>query len=234
LIGRLIRKARRGLVFRRALSRLLADPEACASPSNPVLADLVRGWGNDWSAREDYLSACIGHMLVTDGPVLECGSGLTTVVLGLLAQRRDIAYWALEDSPHWVARMTGTLARHGLDDVVLCEAPLIAFDGFSWYAAPLARMPKSFRLVICDGPPGSTSGGRYGLVPVLGTRLAASCVVLLDDAGRSAEREIAAYWCGELGAAMVVLGRVKPFIEMTLPAWPARLELPWSLAASLR
>ena len=38
-------------------------------------------------------------------------------------------------------------------------------------------------------PPGSTRGGRYGLLTVLGERLAPGCTILLDDAGRPDERE---------------------------------------------
>jgi hypothetical protein len=43
---------------------------------------------------------------------------------------------------------------------------------------------------VCDGPKGTTRGGRYGLAPVMKDRLAPGCIVLLDDTSREAERAI--------------------------------------------
>jgi hypothetical protein len=58
-------------------------------------------------------------------------------------------------------------------------------------------MPPAFQLVICDGPPGETPGGRYGLWPVLGQRLAPGAVILLDDADRPGEEEVLRRWSTE-------------------------------------
>jgi hypothetical protein len=74
---------------------------------------------------------------------------------------------------------------------------LIEYGEFVWYDPPLAQMPEAFSLVICDGPPGTTKGGRYGLLPVLGKRLPPGATILLDDAGRPAETELIRRWEGE-------------------------------------
>lgn len=74
------------------------------------------------------------------------------------------------------------------------SSPLKDYGDFCWYDAPLESMPDSFSLVICDGPPGATKGGRYGLVPFMRDRLRSGCVILLDDAEREEERTIAARW----------------------------------------
>ncbi len=86
------------------------------------------------------------------------------------------------------------LARHRLDNVRVCQAELRDFGEFDWYAAPPEDLPKNFGLVICDGPPGGTVGGRYGLFPRMRSHLAPDCVVLLDDAGRTAEQATLARW----------------------------------------
>jgi hypothetical protein len=55
-------------------------------------------------------------------------------------------------------------------------------------------MPEVFRLVVCDGPPEETPGGRYGLLPVMGARLGAGTSILLHDAGRESERGAVRRW----------------------------------------
>jgi hypothetical protein len=77
-------------------------------------------------------------------------------------------------------------------------------------------MPGVFDLVICDGPPGTTKGGRYGLVPIMRERLKPGCAILLDDAGREQERAIADRWKTELGASFEICGSSKPYIKMTI------------------
>jgi predicted O-methyltransferase YrrM len=208
----------RDFVFKRAMKRFLSDPAACKQPGNPILIDLIYGWGNKgWSALDEYLASCIEHALTSSGPILECGSGLSTLLLGAIAQKQGRSHWALEHTPEWAARVQRYLNRYQLESVVLCSKPLKDYGDFCWYDAPLASMPDSFSLVICDGPPGFTKGGRYGLVPLMKERLKPGCVILLDDAEREQERTIAARWQAELGASFETLGPNKPFIEMTLP-----------------
>jgi len=100
--------------------------------------------------------------------------------------------------------------------VILCTTPLKDYGDFCWYDAPLASMPASFSLVVCDGPPGATKGGRYGLVPVLGKRLSYGCVIMLDDAAREQELAIARRWEAELDAFLKLRGSRKPYIELTV------------------
>jgi hypothetical protein len=79
-------------------------------------------------------------------------------------------------------------------------APLKSYAGYSWYDPPLSRWSRNFSLVVCDGPPADTPGGRYGLAPIMREHLAPGCVILLDDAEREPEREIAQRWSAELDA----------------------------------
>ena len=58
-------------------------------------------------------------------------------------------------------------------------------------------MPRTFRLVICDGPPSDTHGGRYGVLPLLQARMAPAAIILLDDVDRAGEREVLARWRDE-------------------------------------
>jgi hypothetical protein len=95
---------------------------------------------------------------------------------------------------------------------------LKTYAGYAWYDPPLARMPSAFSMVVCDGPPADTVGGRYGLVPVMRRRLAPGCVILLDDAVREHERAIARRWEYELEASHDVIDGDKPFIRLVVAA----------------
>ena len=178
--------------------RRVADLPLGVVPSRELLGDLLVGWGNEgFAAQTDYLEEVSRQAARTSGPVLECGSGLTTIMLGLLAGRRGVQTWSLEHFPEWQARVTSVLERFEIPNVHICSAPLRSYGEFAWYDPPLAELPQEFQLVICDGPPGSTAGGRYGLLPVMGERLPAEAVILLDDATRPGEVEVLRRWTSE-------------------------------------
>lgn len=183
--------------FRTALRRIAELPPGVVPPRE-LLSELSIGWGNEgFAAQTDYLEEVSRQAARTRGPVLECGSGLTTIMLGLLAGRRGVQTWSLEHFPEWQARVIGVLDRFQIPNVKICAAPLRSYGEFEWYAPPLAEMPHEFQLVICDGPPGATAGGRYGLLPVMGERLPAGTVILLDDATRPGELEALRRWTSE-------------------------------------
>ena len=197
------KEARSERRLRRALRRISQLSEG-QLPSRELLHELQVGWGNDgFAARYDYLEEVIERAAKTSGPILECGTGLTSVLLGLYAGRRDVQTWSLEHIPEWHARVTATLQRHRIPGVDVCLAPLRNYGDFQWYDPPLDALPETFSLVICDGPPGTTQGGRYGLLPVLGTRLA-DTLILLDDADREGETDVLRRWASEKKIGVVL------------------------------
>lgn len=212
-----LRQCHREWTFRRTMAVFLKDPLAATEPGSPVLARLVYGWGNEaWSALQEYLAASLRHAAAARGPILECGSGLTTLLVGVVARRAGLPLWSLEHTPAWGERVRRELEHYGLDNVHLRVAPLRDYAGYAWYDPPLAEMPDSFSLVVCDGPPAATQGGRYGLLPVMGKRFAPDCVVLLDDGGRPDEQAIARRWQAEAGGDCEIEGRQKPYIRLRL------------------
>jgi hypothetical protein len=191
------------LRLRYAIARLASTPPDRA-PSERMLALLQRAWGNHgFAAKTDYLRTVVAAVLTTSGPILECGSGLTTLLLAALAGRRGVPVWALEHLPEWRAKVAR--AVRGFPHTRVVDAPLRPYGEFDWYDVTPALLPERFALVICDGPPGTTRGGRYGLLPVLGDRLHGA-IVILDDAHRSDERDIIARWKREAGVDFRVAG----------------------------
>jgi hypothetical protein len=198
----------------RAFGRL----PATSVPSDSELQELVRLWGNaEWSALPEYMQAFIAAGRSSSGPVLECGSGLSTVLLGLILDQRGGSLWTLEHHPDWYLRMQRVLLRYGIRSVHLLHAPLVNHGPFDWYSPPVAELPRDFSLVICDGPPAVTRGGRYGMLPVMRQHLAPGCTVLLDDAARPDEQSALAQWAAEAGLSWEMAGTAGPYAVARLP-----------------
>jgi hypothetical protein len=187
---------RRRSELRRALQEFRARDEGAPIPED-LLRRLFHGWGNErYAARPEYLRAVIDAADRARGPILECGCGLSTLLLGIEGSRRGVAVCALEHDAYWAKRTRRELAQNEIENAVVVDAPLCDYGDFVWYEIPRA-LPASFSLVVCDGPP-ADRGGRYGLVPLLADRIEGA-EILLDDATRSQEEEIISRWTREYG-----------------------------------
>ncbi len=188
--------------LRQAIEEILRVPPGEMPPLD-LLARCESAWGNDgFRAVGGYVQEVARRAVTSAGPILEIGSGLTTLLLGLLAGRRGVQTWTLEHLPEYRQQIQAQLDRYGAPRVHNVLAPLRDHGAFSWYAPPdTDAMPTDFRLVIADGPPGDTKGGRYGLLPIMRSRLAPDVVILLDDAERPGEQRVLQQWKAEYQAA---------------------------------
>lgn len=160
-----------------------------------ILDDLIYGWGNmGWSSFRDYSHAIVKYALQTSGPVLECGSGLSTIMLGIIANEKGFRVYSLENSPEWASHVKGYLQELDLTQVSVYTTPLKDYGGYQWYDLSLLEFTKGIQLVVCDGPPHDTPGGRYGLLPVMAPWLNSEAIILLDDYGRLEEQKIVSVW----------------------------------------
>ena len=176
-------------------------------PGPRTLAALRFGWGNTgWSADTSLLSEVAAAAAAAQGPILECGSGLSTLVFALIAERRGLDLVVLEHEPGWYEHVAKRLRRLGGTHVQLHLAPLTDYGEYHWYDTRGIALPEKFSLVLCDGPPGNTPGGRYGLLPVMGDRLGSGTTIFLDDARREGESEVLDRWHRQFGMRAVVRG----------------------------
>jgi hypothetical protein len=177
-----------------------AWPPGTVVPSDELLDRARTLWGNTgFSARTEFLRRALALMGEVDGPVLECGSGLSTVLAASVAVSRGVLFTSLEHDQRWLNRIRITLRLSGLPVTVVRWSPLRDFGDFAWYQAPPATLPDRIALVLCDGPPGSTHAGRVGLVPRVRARLAPGARILLDDADRDGERRTITQWAEAYG-----------------------------------
>ena len=189
--------------FMAALEPLRRDPDSFLAAGSAALEPLLEAWGNRrWAAWSDYLQIAMREALTAPGPILECGSGLSTLLLGCCAQAAHVGLWSLEEQPAWAARIAHLAQQLQLPAITLCPAPLRDYpEGFRWYAPPWERLPQApFQLIACDGPAARHDPhSRYGLLPVMRPHLAPGAIILLDDGERDGEQAIAARWAATLG-----------------------------------
>ena len=211
---RRLRALHRQVVLHRTLRRIRRHDEYVPL-SDQAISGLLYGWGSPWSLREELITELWHRAWHTRGPVLECGSGLSTLLLGIAAERLGYDVYSLEHDDAWWAQVVAAVDRLKLERVKVISAPLVMHSGYAWYDAP-GTFPSEFTLVLCDGPPGATLGGRYGLLPELRPSMAADCVILLDDAAREGEQEVLKRWTEEHHVTHRMIGTEKPFAVVEL------------------
>lgn len=110
--------------------------------------------------------------------------------------------YSLEHSAEFAAATRTLLSAHGLQQwATVLDAPLrehvIGGESWQWYGTDSLR-GRAIDLLLVDGPPAETGRlARYPAGPLLFPQLAPGAAVLLDDADRDEEREIARRWRAE-------------------------------------
>lgn len=140
-----------------AFVKAVYDMKAGNEPDWQALHD---GWGNTaWTASPELLEALWS---VAEGEVIECGSGLSTLVLACRAKTLTV----LEHDPAFASHVAGMLEQFGLKADIRCK-PLK--DG--WYDFDGA----SCHVLVIDGPPRDISDRTIALDRIN------SSVVIWDD-----------------------------------------------------
>jgi hypothetical protein len=198
------RRSLNRVVLKQGLMTLERTLARGRTPDPRVLRTLERGWANSaWSADIEFLSAMLHWLQQTSGPIVECGSGLSTLVLACAASLTARRVHSFEHDTAWGTRIARELPTHLGRYVELHMTPLRSYGDFDWYSLEGLTPPIEIGFILCDGPPGGTRGGRYGLAPVLHSQMAKGCIVLVDDTQRPAEHDIVRRWCSELDASIV-------------------------------
>jgi predicted O-methyltransferase YrrM len=212
LLGRVSTAAKHRLRMRRALTQLKVS--RATLPDDAELQGLARAWGGlGYEADPDYLRATIRLARESRASILECGTGLTTLVLALYSERPVISLEQHAPSRRKVQRCLKIL---GASNPTVVATEIRSHGDWAWYDWTPSRDDR-FDLVICDGPPGDTVGGRFGLMPAVAASLAPGAIVLLDDARRESESAALRRWIDEFGMHIEGLEAGSRFAELRAP-----------------
>jgi predicted O-methyltransferase YrrM len=186
------------------------------NPRPESFLNLVKGWDNPFSAKEELLAACyyvVQSLKPQDGAILETGCGLSTIVMALA--NPDIQIHALEHEPVWASAIKYALESYDIRNVTVHFEKLKQYDDGRWYDT--STLPKeNFALALCDGPPRRISN-RNLLWKNLGDQLA-SAVVLMDDADDDEATQPMRDWAKNLGRKVKILGSQRHFAVSPLGA----------------
>ena len=127
--------------------------------------------------------------------IVECGSGVSTVLLARLLQERGRgAITSLEHDSHWATLIQDNLRREHLDQIArVAHAPLQGNP--PWYR--LDEIPDEIDLLIVDGPPAFQPGhgaARAPALPRFDAKLVQNAAVILDDIDRPGEQQTITTW----------------------------------------
>jgi predicted O-methyltransferase YrrM len=178
----------------------------------PLFGDLPVELGG-WAADAVLLQNAM-RLIVENRPrlVLECGSGSSTIVIARCLRALGGRIISLEHDPAYARRTEELVRLYGLDDLVTVVTALLVprdvnGETAPWYASayePFLKEPIDVLLV--DGPQKAVGWrARYPAVPLLKSRLAPECWILMDDGDRPDEQAIAHAWSKDLGAKLTYL-----------------------------
>lgn len=137
--------------------------------------DLFEEWGNHYAASHEMLVSCVEVARQAKGPILEVGSGLTSLCMAATGAEVH----ALEHDPVWLEKTREAKDRLRLDTLHLHYAPLIDYPEGRWHSVP--DLPwKSVDILVCDGPP-RRLGNRYIVYDVMQSRGCRPRLVIQDD-----------------------------------------------------
>lgn len=189
------------------IRRALQPLKRSGGMTREQMATFRHAFSNEgFSADVDYLLAVQREL--KGGPVLECGTGATTLIAECVGTQRGFRTYGLEQDPEWSQYVRRFL--NGTDAVQVIDARLKDRGDHFWYDAP-QDLPRHFSLVICDGPAiygfpePHLSGWRYGVLPWLKDTGRTYDVLLLDDTNEPRGQPLLARWKKEFGVSAEVV-----------------------------
>lgn len=186
-------KTHQRMIWPGAIAEYKKQIDAGQIPSEHLIRKLVYAWGNQgFSAQINYIDTSIRKTFDTDGLIFECGSGLSTVLIGIIAQKQGRKMVSFEHIPFWAERVQTELDRFHLKNQLIVR-PLKDYGDFAWYDNSGLSF-DSIGMCICDAPPGDTKGGRRGFMNLYHNQMQPGSIILVDDTVREDERNMIQDW----------------------------------------
>jgi predicted O-methyltransferase YrrM len=145
-----------------------------------------------WAASPDVLLTLL-EISQNSKPsrILDLVSGMSTLVLAKSAPQATI--FSIDNSDEFAGKTKKLLETHGVTNVDVRVAPLKPHaSGVDWYDLSKLGDISNIDLLFVDGPPGSKNPkARHPAVAECLSKLNPRAIVVIDDAGRDGEKDMA-------------------------------------------
>ena len=145
-----------------------------------------------WAASPDVLLTLLElSRNSTPARILDLGSGMSTLVFAKSAPQATI--FSIDNSEEFAGKTKKLLETHGVTNVDVRVAPLKPHvSGVDWYDLSKLADISNIDLLFIDGPPGSKNPkARHPAVAECLSKLNPQAIVVIDDAGRDGEKDMA-------------------------------------------
>ncbi len=172
-----------------------------------------------WAPAAEFVEACYHVASEAKGPIIECGSGLTTLALAIGAKESGQTVYAIEHDPGFYATTLNLLETYDLKvNVILSLRPIEESVNVKtqtrhkWYDEPIMRpVGAKFAAAVIDGPPRALAD-RTAFFPILGGYLAPRCRLMIDDMNDRALAQQMIDHCSALGFETSLFKTSKAFM----------------------
>lgn len=177
-----------------------------------------------WAANYSTIALMLDFLRTRTRPlVYEFGGGVSTVWFAKYMEKFGGHLISVEHDQKYLLSTRETLEAMGLEKyVTLVLAPITGESGQLWYDESVIPRKSGVDLVFVDGPVATLdSHVRRRALPFIEPELCDGALIILDDANRAEERDIAAQWVSDFdlreyrlqvsgAAAFVAPSRAKP------------------------
>jgi hypothetical protein len=122
-----------------------------------MYSEARRFLANPFSATEDTIALAVAVARKANGPILEIGSGLTTILMAAAAP--DHTVYCIEHDPGWAAQLNQLAQGSETFNIAICLQPINSDPPRDqpWYDLSdpefADTIPMMFALALVDGPP---------------------------------------------------------------------------------
>jgi len=165
-------------------------------------AQIFKWYGQPYAMGPSGMKAVYDTCLEAKGPILEVGSGLTSVIAGLACRRTGNIVHSLEHDMEWFRITRNYLQQWKVRETHLYYAPLAEYPEHTikgkplmWYGDNVLNdIPTEFDVAIIDGPP--RRFGREGVYLLALDRIK-NAKWVVDDCDDSKQFELVKQYAGD-------------------------------------
>jgi hypothetical protein len=177
-----------------------------AKPCPESFKAVQEAWGNSiWSCTPDMLAACYDMARQAKGPIIECGSGISTFVMAI--SNPNVEIHGLEHDKEWRSKIVTLLNRYSVTNATIHLTKIQDSPDGPFY--DVSCLPEGrCGLCVLDGPP-HLIANRNRAYEVLRDRIEGAPLLIDDTNNPFVQQGLEEYTAGKGGELAVYENEIK-------------------------